>query len=153
MWFQYRILRRILGTNGLLCKPKMSQSHLSRLCGEHPKNIIHLFSNCSKSVDLWENVKVLIQSKIGYTLKLDNKVKILGESHFDENFWPLNFILICTRYYIFTCTRKNLHLNIYLLQKIIKTKYQEQDMLSKVNNHNSKFYKRWSVWKSIFVNI
>ena len=153
VWFQYRILRRILGTNDLLCKLKMSQSHLCRLCGEHPESIRHLFSNCSKSVELWENVKVWIQSKIGYTIKLDNKAKILGESHFDEHFWALNFILICTRYYIFSCARKNVHLNIYLLQKIIKSKYQEQDMLSKVNDYDSKFSKRWSVWRLIFVNI
>ena len=102
VWFQYRILRRILGTNDLLCKLKISQSYLCRLCGVHPESIKHLFSNCSKSVELWENVKIWIHSKIGYTLKLDNEVKILGESHFDEHFWPLNFVLICTRYYICT---------------------------------------------------
>ena len=42
MWFQYRILTRILGTNDLLCKLKMSQSHVCRLCGEHPESIRHL---------------------------------------------------------------------------------------------------------------
>ena len=49
IWFQYRILRKILGTNNLLFKIKVSQSSQCRLCSEQTETISHLFSQCSKS--------------------------------------------------------------------------------------------------------
>ena len=153
IWFQYRILRKILGTNNLLFKIKVSQSSQCRLCSEQTETISHLFSQCSKSIDLWENIKVWIKSKIGYILTLNSKLMILGENNFDEHFWPLNFVLIVTRYYIFACAQKSQMPNIYVLQKKLKSIYQEQEILSQLNNYENKFAQNWVIWRSIFDNI
>ena len=49
-------------------------------------------------------------------------MKILGNIEPGPNFWPLNFILLVTRHYIFTRAKKFGKLNIYHLQSILKKK-------------------------------
>ena len=48
---------------------------------------------------------------------------------------------------------KNRDLNVYQLQIIAKDKYLEQELLSKLNNDEEIFEKRWLVWKRIFSEI
>ena len=133
VWFQYRILYMILGTNEYLNKLKISNSNLCGLCGNQSESIMHLFSDCIESNELWINVKNWIKNSISYVLNLNRITKILGYITYDENFWPLNFLLLIVRNYIFTCSRHKRHLNIYNLQMIVKDKYLEQESLSKLN--------------------
>ena len=53
-------------------------------------------------------------------LHLDIIMKILGNLEPGPDFWPLNFILLVTRHYIFTRAKKFGKLNIYHLQSILK---------------------------------
>ena len=46
IWFQYKILYGILGTNDLLLKMKIVDSNHCRLCGGNAETIQHLFSQC-----------------------------------------------------------------------------------------------------------
>ena len=80
-------------------------------------------------------------------------MKILGCQEPLPYFFPLNFVLLITRYYIFTTARLHHHLNIYNLQQIIKCKYLEQQCLSKINNTNKEFSKKWSHWITLFSDI
>ena len=141
----------ILGTNEYLNKLKISDSNLCGLCGNQSESIMHLFSDCIESNELWINVKNWIKNSISYVLDLNRITKILGYITYDENFWPLNFLLLIVRNYIFTCSRHKRHLNIYNLQMIVKDKYLEQESLSKLNSQHEKFEKRWTVWKNIFL--
>ena len=152
-WFQYRILHRILGVQDLLFKVKISDTNKCRLCGEQKETIIHLFTECRKSVVLWENLLSWIHSNVTIRIELNKADKILGYVQPDSNFWSLNLILTVTRYYIFTCAKATRQLNIYHLQSVIKQKYLEQETLSKLSNKNDFFEKNWSVWKNIFINI
>ena len=153
VWFQYRILYRILGVQELLFKIKISETDRCRLCGERKESIIHLFAECTKSATLWENLVSWINSTLFIRIELNKFDKILGYGKVDTKFWPLNFILSVTRYYIFTCAKDNHQLNIYHLQHLIKNIYIEQETLSKLNRKNNIFKKNWAVWKNILVNI
>ena len=68
-------------------------------------------------------------------------------------FWPVNFVLLITRFYIFKCAKDNKTLSLSQLQKLIKTKYTEQEMLSNINNGIDTFDRRWSLWSDIFAEI
>ena len=74
---------------------------------------------------------------------------MLGYPISDKSFWPLNFILITTRNYIFTCASNKKDFNIYWLQKLIKNVFLEQDLLSKLK-WNKKFDQIWQNWKELF---
>ena len=64
IWFQFRIIQRILGTNHFLKKIKITNNDLCQICGEQAETLVHLFSECEKVCDLWYNVKTWIRSKI-----------------------------------------------------------------------------------------
>ena len=139
-WFQFKITRKIIATKNYLKTIKVKNCELCGLCRECKETSLHLFSECNKVNDLWQNVQNWINSKIKIQIILDDTMKILCYHIQDEIFWPLNFILLITRYYIFTCIKQNSTLNIYYLQKLIKTKFEEQEMLSKVNNCYENFH-------------
>ena len=153
IWFQYRVLHRILGVQQLLYKIKLSNTENCRLCNEHSETILHLFSDCQESNNLWKNVTSWINTSLNMQLHLDMNMKILGNIEPGPNFWPLNFILLVTRHYIFTRAKKFGKLNIYHLQSILKKIYSEQEALSKLENNNKFFEKIWSCWKNLYKNI
>ena len=117
------------------------------------EDLHHLFQKCKEVTNLWENVQHWIQRKIGITLRLTPLMKMLGYIVKDENFWPLNLVLISTRKYIFWCSRKGLKLNIFFLQQEVYSIYLEQENLSLLNSRQAQFKKRWDFWKNLFTDI
>ena len=57
MWFQYRILFKILGTKDYLKKVKLVTDSICGLCSQTNETAERLFCRCTKSLELWENVK------------------------------------------------------------------------------------------------
>ena len=123
IWFQYRVLYRILGVNELLVKMENAENDTCRLCHCHVESLTHLFSECTVTNALWNNVVSWIETKISIKLHLDKISKTLGYLEQDNFFWPLNFFLTITRYYIFTCAYKHQDPNIYCLQNTMKQKF------------------------------
>ena len=117
IWFQYRIINNILDTNYYLNKVKIQNYNKCQLCNDSPETISHLFSQCNKVLELWNNVKQWVTNRTSIYLELNDTTKILGYTTYDENFWAINFILIVTRFYIYWSSKKKLYLNIFHLQK------------------------------------
>ena len=126
IWFQFRILHKILGTNDYLYKLNIQNSSNCGICGLEPETDTHLFMMCEKVLELWTNIKTWIKRKLFICIDIPQYCLILGYLEMDENFWPLNFVLLITRYYIFNCSRNQSRLDIFSLQKIVKEKYFEQ---------------------------
>ena len=71
----------------------------------------------SKLISLWNNIVQRIKSRLLIQIDLTNARKILGYEQYDQHFWPLNFLLVMSRQYIFSCAKNNYKPNIYFLQK------------------------------------
>ena len=151
--FQYKIIRRITSTANYLNKIKVRNCKLCRLCRQKTETIDHLFAECCKVTDLYKNIENWINLKLNLKVEINRMMKILGHVLQDLNFWPLNFILLVTRYYIFEQAVNEKPLNIYRLQNIIKYKYLEQECLSVCNSTSTAFRKSWHMWKSLFQDI
>ena len=121
IWFQYRIINNILDTNSYLNKIKIQNYNTCHLCNASPETINHLFAECDKALELWANVKQWVSNRTSIYLELNDTTKILGYTTYDENFWAANFILMVTRFYIYWCSKKKLDLNIFYLQRKIKS--------------------------------
>ena len=116
-WFQYKILYNILDTNDYLFKIKVSDTNLCRLGKEYPETTVHLFVQCPQVICLWNNIIQWIKSRLLIQIDLTNARKILGYEQYDQHFWPLNFLLLISRQYIFSCAKNYYKPNIYFLQK------------------------------------
>ena len=74
----------------------------------------------------------------------------MGYLEIGPEFWPLNFVLLITLYYIFRKAKDSAHLNIYPLQTFIKRVFLEQESLSILNNSNVALSKKWVLWRNNF---
>ena len=153
IWFQYKILNRILGTQYLMCKMRIVNDPSCRLCNDNVETLKHLFCECQYVHTLWENIQLWIKTKTGIEITLNNSNIILGYINQDETNKPLNMVLLRTKSYIFWCARQRKIPNIIDLQRNIKKTYDEQISLFTINQKIEKFNKIWVVWKNLFENI
>ena len=153
VWFQYRILFQILGTRDYMKRTNIISDSTCNLCNGAVQDIVHLFDECPISSLLWEHLANWIDKKVGMKLTIDKTMKILGYQNQDLHFWPLNFVLLITRKYIFWCAIKQFPLDIYFLQKEIKNRFKEQEYLFKIKSMPEAFSKRWEIWSCLFDTI
>ena len=144
---QYKIIHRILGVKYLLAKMKITNTSLCSFCGNQNETIQHLFYDCDRISELWENIRIWIRQKINIELNLNKLTVIMGYLNQDNHKIPINFLLLNTKAYIFYCSRKNKIPNIQELQKRIKNSISEERMLSKLR------IKEWHLWEKIVENI
>lgn len=150
IWLQYKILFNILSTRDYLYKINLKDNNLCVFCNMFPETITHLFCECEKVIQLWHNIEQWILMKIGVSFNFSNDVKILGYRKMDNNFWPVNFVILMTKKFIFKCAYKELSLNIYSLQNEVSKVFSEQKLISKINCKEN-FEKRWELWENLFV--
>ena len=152
MWFQCRILYRILGTKLYLFKLKMDICNRCRLCQLEPESIIHIFTACPKSKAIWLKIKNWINTELGIHLDFSTSTIILGYLNSDSNYVPINLIILVTKYYIFYCASKNIAINFESLKIRLQKVYTEEKMISQINLKIDHFDKIWSRWESVFTN-
>ena len=123
-------------------------------CNTEEEDLDHLLHRCREVTNLWENNgQQWMQRKLGIDIRLTPTMKMLGYIVKDENFWPLNLVLMTTRKYIFLCSRKGFKLNVFFLQQEVHRIFLEQETLSYLNSREAQFNKRWEFWRNLFVNI
>ena len=148
-WFQYKILFNILPTRDYLHKIKLSDHNTCAFCHSFPETILHLFCECGVVQELWHNVSQWIARKIGFQIELTNDEKILGYYKTDQNFWPLNFVILITKKYIYWCSCKEMNLDIYFLQKEFSRVFIEQKTLFRINLNQNNFDRKWEQWNGL----
>ena len=155
IWFQYRIIHRILGvgTKKLLFEIKLRDSSLCSFCQNETESLMHLFVTCPIVSQFWNDIQEWILNVIHLNLNLSDRDKILGSLHSDVFFLPMNTIILVTKYYIFTISKTDRHLNIFELQKKIKIVYEEQLLVAQMNNKQTEYIKKWARFENLFVNI
>ena len=134
-------------------KIKQSDSDICLLCDQCCETITHLFVGCNRVDILWKNLQTSIETITGSAFNFGDTDKILGCAFIEYSFWPINFVLLITRFCMFKCVKDNENLSLSQLQKLIKLKYTEQEMLSYVNNGIDTFDRSWSLWSDIFTEI
>ena len=120
--FQYKYLNCIIPTNKELYRYKLTNSTLCDFCSMAPDNIKHLFWECPFSQQIWQSLQNYIRTKNIQT-NIDFKSISLGIPNLRKHKLALNYIILCTKYFIFKCKCNNetpnfLHLKHYLKRKI-----------------------------------
>ena len=149
VWFQYKILHRILGTQKLLHQMGKSESDLCLSCHMTTETLMHLFCWCSKAEKIWQDLKEWIKEKTGVTIHFNSLNVIMGYLNRDNHFLPINTIIIVTKYYIYLNSRKKIPLNILDLQKKIQETYNEQMLVARLNFFESDFEKKWFSFRNL----
>ena len=107
-WFQLKLIYRILPTKAYLRKINIVDTAECSYCQES-ETILHMFVECNRIVEFWNEIEELICQIIGFQIKLSAFDKMFGYQNRDRNKIPLNLILLVTKKYILRHKRYKWH--------------------------------------------
>ena len=106
LWFQDKIIHRILTTNVFVSK-FTNESPLCTFCKRHRETLLHLFFFCEEVQCIWECMERLIRNRLQVTVTL-NKVNVLlgiandTQSPIDaEKALAIQRAILLAKYYIY----------------------------------------------------
>ena len=146
IWFQLKILCRILGTNQYLHKIGLSDSPLCSRCNTTSESILHLLSQCNESRNFWISLENLIYEKIKLRIKFNDSNIIHGYLSIDHNNIPLNTLIITAKKYISDSVTSKSRLHIMAFRHKFSNIYTEESVVSKFSEQEAKFKKPWPKW-------
>ena len=145
--FQFKILNRIIYTNQLLNKMRLTDTSLCTFCGECEESLEHLFLHCKVTKDFWTHtINWLNKSNITISRLSDSKI-LLGITKESPHWTLLNHILIAGKQVIHTNRlRKTKPL---LPQLIAKLKYIEhiEYFIAKKRDRLKFHQQKWKILK------
>ena len=150
IWFQYRLIHRILGTNVLLSKTMISTSATCRLCNSELESLMHLFVECNSVTGLWRSVETWINIRLNKSIRFSKNTIILGYLNKDNYYIPLNMIIAVTKKYIFKCVVQNYTPNINQLKNKLKREYDDQTNVNQNKNKEIHFFNAWGPFNNLF---
>ena len=78
VWFQYRLLNRILGTNEYLVKIKQKVNANCSFCKKETENITYLFIECNFVKKIWTDLKRNLNFSLGVDFNINPSDIIFG---------------------------------------------------------------------------
>ena len=124
-WLQYRLVRRVLPTNKILCKFVPGTINACSICGMLNDTISHTFVHCMPTSSFWSELSILLQN-LGLTIEINEKSILFGNfkkaaMSFD------NLLLLYAKKFIWECKLKGsspiiLSFKTYLLSLILSLK-------------------------------
>ena len=150
IWFQYKLIYQILGTNKLLHQIGKSQENACRICKSATESIVHLFVSCKVVMQLWKDLNHWLDLVLNKHLVLAPLEILLGHLNNDNNFLPVNSLILVTKYYIFICAVNAKIPNFKELCTKLKICYDEQLLLSTNISKEEEFKKNWLGFKKLF---
>ncbi|MCG7878665.1 MAG: reverse transcriptase domain-containing protein [Candidatus Thiodiazotropha endolucinida] len=149
-WFQFRIIHRIIATNDLLLKMNIRQSNLCTFCNAEPEKIEHLFWQCNVVNRFWDTVEQWIFATANYMVNIDKHRALFGISSMSPAMQPINYILIATRHYIYTCRVNSSNLSLLLWKNYVKKLFETEKLIAIKNSTYDKLKTHWEKWFNIF---
>ena len=153
VWFQIKVLYRVIGTRNYLYKLHLVDSSKCVYCGEN-ETIVHMFVEC-------ENVKKilhLLEEYIYKTIRIDvifGKLDILfGYRLNNQNKIPVDAIILNTKKYIYDTNFKSNNSPCYIFEALkyrFQQTYQDEQYLAIINNRKKKFNDVWFKWIPVFL--
>ncbi len=137
--FQYRILHRVIGVNKWLKRWGIVESELCGFCSRDIETITHLFVDCPKVKQLWEDVRLWLHAHVDIGLVNTNNI-IFG----DASGVTKNFIILLVKYYIYTTKMREKSLSLEGIKAAIKSEYIMELHISQTNGRMKRsFEEKW----------
>ena len=121
------------------------------MCKDSPETLLHIFCECPKVIQVWRNVERWIYLETNIKLNFNAAEILLGYLKV-EYYVPVNAIILQTKKYIFSTSRKCENLSFLNLQAKLRTMYQDQNFLAQVNFKEERFQKKWATFDTLFAH-
>ena len=110
--FQYKITNRILVTKSFLFKINKVDDNLCEYCKQYPESIYHIFVQCEKVTQFWNQLKVWLSSNLNMSLDLNERHILLSYQDMNQT---RKYLFVIGKYYIYSnkFSGKELNLNLF----------------------------------------
>ena len=132
--FHYEVLNNILYLNDRLYKMKIVQTPLCSLCKQEKETVIHLFSQCHVTRQLWCSLSGWLQGVLSVP-PLDPAAGMLGcwDLENEANIL-LNLLILLFKYFVYRFRNINSSVNLYHLQHFMLSMQKVEQKIASRNN-------------------
>ena len=152
IWFQLKLIYRILGTNSYLHKLGIRNSPNCHFC-QQPESLLHIFYECPNSSELWNDIEKLLKERISLEIKFSCFTIIFGYINKDQNHIPINSLILVTKKYIFDTSRDGKRLILKSLKHRLNSLLRDEEYCAKLNEKETEFSHVWDRWASVFRSV
>ena len=150
IWFQIKLLYRVLGTRSYMHKLNLIQNGNCVDCGES-ETIIHMFVECLYVKRIWHSLEEAIRQTTKINLSFGLREIIFGYHINNQYKIPINAMILITKKYIFDTklnsnTGSSTYLSFHALKHRLQQTYEDEKYLAITNNNEQKFKNMWNVW-------
>ena len=140
--FQYKIINRIIPTNKYLFKCKLTNSSLCDLCSSNVESIVHLFWECPIIQDLWNSLKLYLQTyNIQVEFNLHNVMFGLEKLH---KYNIANFMILLMKYFIFCSKYRHMIPNFQNFKNYLSIRINIERTIAIAKNKLHVHLQKWS---------
>ena len=144
-------MHRILGTQYTLHKMGLSDTKSCLLCNsQSEETLMHLFFACPKSQQLWDQLQMKVESTTGFLIRFNPEDVLLGYAHKNPNSAAINMLIMASKSYIYSNSRKGSDININGLLIHIKSIFEKQRLLAIFESKSVEFEEKWQQMKCLF---
>ena len=147
--FQYNLLNNCVYLNNRTSKFDPTISPLCSLCNEVPEEMLHFFCLCSKTQELWNNLRKLLQRYI-QPPELTPAVAIIGSWNMEDvNNVLCNHILLLFKKFLYANKDSPARLNSVSLKYYIKTVERIEQKIAYKKDKLKLHFEKWDCIKSV----
>ena len=144
LWFNYRILHRIISTNAYLYKIGIKESDKCSFCGLETENISHLFYECSYVRSFWGQISSWIKEKLNIDKDFTIENILFGMF---LHMKILTLIITLAKYHIYRQKMRNALPSTYgFKQELIQYRKYEKYIYMKKFSIN-KYINKWGIFR------
>ena len=148
-WFQTRINHRILATRRFLHKINIKDSSKCLFCKQE-ETLTHMLWSCPETQTIINELKRWLFNNEN-ELNIDEKTFIFNTNQ--KYTWVQLYLLLETKYYIFSYKHLEKKLSIITLKHRIRKVFHVQQTIAIKNNEVEKFDTNWNPYKEQILNL
>ena len=109
IWFEYKIIYRIIPTNRHLSILKIKDNSLCNFCNTFEQTILHLFLHCEHVISFWNALQNLIRETCTHcnNFAFSEEMILFGRKEQSQIDQILYMIILIAKYFIFMCKIDN----------------------------------------------
>ena len=127
----------------------IANSPLCSICKSSEENLLHLFVYCSKVKEIWNGLENWLRIKIDSNLHLSDSTIILGLNSNSKYSVSINLLILLTKYFIYSYSRKGIVLSMDSLKGFLRYYYMIEKII--YSNRNDLLDSRWKLFKDLFL--
>jgi len=151
-WFQIRIVHRIIATNITLFSMHIAPDDKCTFCGHERESIEHVFWNCVKVQQFWQQLQVVLNAKCPNAIRVTFNKFIVLFGH-DDGFISdpvFDYIVVLAKFFIYKCRLGGCVPQLCAFFKYLKFCYEVERYVAYLHMRSNKFNVEWisyQIWQ------